>query len=145
MRNSESPFAAPLNPLITQDRDFKHRCRASGIEVRIMLAGQREIDTPGVSDRTSILTLERMSTAEGIIHMTDRASLIGRTVERNNAPSTTIRIATIALAMSDIVDAVSDVLVVAGQTILEANVERLFGTITPRLIIGHAGPADVHH
>lgn len=77
--------------------------------------------------------------------MTDRASLIGRTVERNNAPSTTIRIATIALTMSDIVDAVSDVLVVAGQTILEANVERLFGTITPRLIIGHAGPADVHH
>lgn len=56
-----------LNPLVIQDRNLEHRRRASGIEIRVMLTRQREIDTSRVSDGASILTLESMTTAQCIV------------------------------------------------------------------------------
>lgn len=77
--------------------------------------------------------------------MTNRASLIRGTIESNNAPSTTVRISTIALTMCDVVDAVPDVLIVAGEAVLEVDVKRLFRSIPPWFVIGHAGIAEGNH
>lgn len=137
--------AGPLNPLITEDRDLKDWCRAGGIEIRIMLARQGKVYTSRVGDGASIITLESVASAQGIIKMSNRASLIGSPVERNNATKAPIGVTAIALSVRNIVDTVSDILIVTVEAIREVNIESLLRAIAPGLVIGQAGVADIHH
>ena len=86
-----------------------------------------------------------MPTTQRIIYLPHRAPLVRAAVECNDPSCAPIRIPAVAGAIPDIVDAVADVLVVAGEAVLEDDVQGLGGSIAPWLVVGHAGVADGDH
>jgi hypothetical protein len=133
------------NPLITQDRNSKDRCRTSGIKVSIVAAIKREIHTPRVSNGAPISTGKSMTASKGIIHMPSGTVKVRGTIEGHNPAKSSIGVSAIALSVANIVNPVPDVLVVALQPISKVNVECFRWAIAPWLIVGHAGVADWHH
>jgi hypothetical protein len=71
--------------------------------------------------------------------------LIRRTIESNDPTQTPIIIPTIALTVTDIVNTIANVLIVASQAIGKLDVESLGRAVTPWLVVGQTGPADIHH
>lgn len=110
-----------------------------------MSTGQRKVHAARVRNGTPIIALERMPRAKGIVHMTRGLIKIRSTVERNNAPQTTIGIPAVTRTITNIVNPIADVLVVARQAIGKINVESLGRAVAPWLVAGHACPADIHH
>lgn len=77
--------------------------------------------------------------------MPRRRRIIGATIERNDPSLAAIRVSTIRCSVSDVMYSIPDVLIVAGQSIREVDVKCLRRTISPRLVIGHSGPANIDH
>lgn len=110
-----------------------------------MRARQGEIHTARVSNRAPILTLERMSTSQRIINVSSRAILIRRPIESNNSSQASVSVTAVTFPVPDVVNAIPDVLVVAGESVLEVDVERLRWSVAPWLVVWHAGVADWDH
>lgn len=106
---------------------------------------QLKIRTPRIRDLAPIATRQRMPTPKNIIHMTRRSLVVRRAIERDDTARAAICITTLGLAIPDIFDAIPDVLIVAGETVLKTNIEGLHRAISPWLIVGHASPADSDH
>ena len=110
-----------------------------------MSTSQRKVHAARVRNGTPIIALERMPRAKGIVHMTHGLIKIRSTIERNNAAQTSVSIPAVARSITNVVNPIADVLVVAGQAIGEVDVESFGRAVAPWLVAGHARPADIHH
>lgn len=105
---------------------------------------QTEIRLPGIRNPAPIRTSQRMACSEDILHTPSGGFIVRGAVEGDYPPLATVRVAAVTLPVPDIVDAVPDVLVVAGGAVAEFDVEGLGGPVPPWGVVWHSRVADVY-
>lgn len=105
---------------------------------------QLKLRAPRIRNLAPIVAGQRMPRPEDVVHLSHRRLIVRAPVERDNAPEPAVRIPAVTRPVADIVHPVPDVLVVALQAIREVDIESLGRAVAPGVVVGHAGPAEVH-